>query len=225
VTPTEFSISELQKYVGYSRKRVVQSYFGIDKNLLDPKYRESIKKTIDVLYISHFDGHKNHTPLLHAIAKIDPTLSVFLIGRDNGLLESLLLLKNKLGLTNTTITTKNKYDEELWNLYRSSRVFTFPSLYEGFGMPLIEALALGLPTTCSDIPVFREIGGDLVTYYDPQDPNDIARVIKNSLENGKPQPLNTVQEHVKPFTWDIIYEKFVRDLNTYAARSQKHLNL
>ncbi len=222
VTPTEFSISELQHHVGYPRERVLQSYFGIDESLLDPKYREPIEKTIDVLYVSHFDGHKNQAPLLRAVAKIDKDLQLTLIGQDNGKRAELEALAKELGLTNVVFDAVND-DNKMWELYRSSRVFSFPSLYEGFGMPLIEALSLGVPTTCSDIPVFREIGGDLVTYYDPKDPDDIARVVKDALENAETPPLETVKAHVRPFTWDVIYDTFVKDLDTFAAKSKKRL--
>ncbi|HEY0964178.1 MAG TPA: glycosyltransferase family 1 protein [Candidatus Paceibacterota bacterium] len=223
VTPTEFSISELAHYVHYPRERVLQSYFGIDENLLDPAYREPVKKTIDVLYVSHFDGHKNHAPLLRAIALIDKNLKLTLIGQDNGKRAELETLARELGLTNVTFDAIND-DKKMWQLYRSSRVFSFPSLYEGFGMPLIEALSLGVPTTCSDIPVFREIGGDLVTYYDPNDPEDIARVVKAALENGHIPPLDTVKAHVERFTWNVIYKKFVEDLEVFVAKSTKKLS-
>lgn len=223
VTPTEFSINELIHHVGYPRERILQSYFGIDESLLSPAHREPIEKTIDVLYVSHFDGHKNHAPLLRAVVKIDKNLRVTLIGQDNGKRAELELLAKELGLTNITFNAIND-DKKMWELYRSSRVFSFPSLYEGFGMPLIEALSLGVPTTCSDIPVFREIGGNLVTYYNPEDPEDIARVIKDALENGAPPDLEKVKAHVKRFTWDVIYQKFVEDLVSFSQKTNKNLS-
>lgn len=223
VTPTEFSINELVHHVGYPRERILQSYFGIDESLLDPNYREPVEKTIDVLYVSHFDGHKNHDPLLRAVGSLDKNLRLTLIGQDNGKRGELEGLAKELGLTNVTFDAVND-DKKMWQLYRSSRVFSFPSLYEGFGMPLIEALSLGIPTTCSDIPVFREIGCDLVTYYNPKNPDDIARVIKEALEKGAVPELEKVKVHVKRFTWDVIYQKFVEDLNKMAEKSTKKLS-
>lgn len=222
VTPTEFSISELIKYVSYPREKILQSYFGIDENLLNEKYREPMEKTIDVLYVSHFDGHKNHTPLLHAIAKIDKNLRLTLVGQDNGKRAELEKLASKLGLKNVVFRAINN-DDEIWNVYRQSRVFSFPSLYEGFGMPLIEALSLGIPTTCSDIPVFREIAGDLVTYYNPKDPNDIARVIKNSLDENKIPSLEEVKKQVHKFTWNEIYNKFISDVQIFTNKTKKKI--
>lgn len=222
VTPTEFSINELVKYVGYKRDKILKSYFGVNESLLDEKYREPVKKTIDILYVSHFDGHKNHEPLLRAVAKIDKKLRLTLIGQDNGKRNKIEILAKKLGLENIVFDAIND-DNQMWQLYRESRVFSFPSLYEGFGMPLIEALSLGVPTTCSDIPVFREIGEDLVTYYDPKNPDDIARVIKEALDNGKPPELETVKKHIHSFTWDEIYKNFISDLNIFVQKSDKSL--
>ncbi len=68
-------------------------------------------------------------------------------------------------------------DDELATLYASCTAFVFPSFYEGFGIPMHEALLAGAPVLCSDIPVFREVGGDLVHYADPHDDTTIAKAI------------------------------------------------
>jgi glycosyltransferase involved in cell wall biosynthesis len=59
--------------------------------------------------------------------------------------------------------------EELEQLYSESTLLAFPSLFEGFGLPLIEAMARGCPVLCADIPVLREVGGAAVSYADPTD--------------------------------------------------------
>lgn len=56
--------------------------------------------------------------------------------------------------------------EELISIYRAASAFIFPSLYEGFGLPLIEAMACKTPTACSDIAVFREIGAGIPVYFE-----------------------------------------------------------
>jgi len=68
-------------------------------------------------------------------------------------------------------------DDELATLYASCAAFVFPSFYEGFGIPMHEALLAGAPVLCSDIPVFREVGGDLVHYTDPHDDTILAKAI------------------------------------------------
>ncbi len=221
VTCSEFSISELQKYVGYDRSRVLKSYFGIDGRLLNQESVSAPSKTIDIIYVGHFEKRKNHAPLLHAIAKVDPHLRVMLVGVDNGLKASLQILATDLGLDHVTFTTIHD-DVKLWQLYRESRVFAYPSVYEGFGIPLIEALVLGTPVVCSDIDVFREIGGNVVTFFDPNNPDDIAQKLAVCLLNGKPADRGAVEKHLEQFTWDHIYAAFVRDLNLFAEKAKEH---
>jgi glycosyltransferase involved in cell wall biosynthesis len=217
ITPTDFSISELQKYVGYNEKNIVKSYFGIDKELLNATDLPKLEKKYDVIYVGHFEKRKNHAPLLHAIARVNKDLKVKLIGYDTGLQSSLEKLASELGLTNTTFESVNN-DTLLWQYYRESKVFVYPSIYEGFGIPTIEALVLGVPVICSDIPVFHEIGGDLVNYFDPQDPEDIARKLQKTLDLPHTPSPETVRAHLQKFVWDNIYIKFEEDLRSFASR-------
>lgn len=217
VTPTEFSISELQKYVGYPRERIVKSYFGIDKELLKATDLPKLPKKYDVIYVGHFEKRKNHAPLLHAIAKVDPSMKVKLIGYDTGLQKQLEELAKTLGLVNTTFESVNN-DKLLWQYYRESKVFAYPSIYEGFGIPTIEALVLGIPVICSDIPVFHEVGGDLVTYFDPRDPDDIAEKLRTALKEQRTPSPERVKEHLQKFLWDNIYTKFRDDLQMFARK-------
>lgn len=71
--------------------------------------------------------------------------------------------------------------DEVEDLYRSSAAVVFPTLFEGFGLPVLEAMERGCPVLCSDIPVLREVGGDAVVFFDPTDPAAIARTIESSL--------------------------------------------
>lgn len=208
VTCSEFSIHELERYVAYPRNRIIKSFFGIDERVFGvPKEN----KVYDLIYVGHFEKRKNHAPLLHAIAKVNPAMKVVLIGQDNGLRSSLEALAKELGLTNVVFDAIND-DAKLWKLYQESRVFAFPSIYEGFGMPLIEAMALGLPVLASDMEVFREVGGDLATYFNPTNPDDIAAKLTDALAHPVvPSPEN-VRTHLTPFLWDEIYKNFVKDL-------------
>lgn len=211
LTCSDFSIDELKKYVGYDPKDVIKSFFGIDERVLDIARTPAPEKEYDIIYVGHYEKRKNHEALIRAIALIDKNLRVLFIGRDNGLE---LLLKNlctELGLTNVEFG-KSVDDTTLWNMYRKSRVFAYPSTYEGFGIPTIEALALGIPAVISDIPVFHEVGGDLVSYFDPHDPKDIAEKIKEKLVDGKVPTPEQVRAHLEQFFWENIYKKMLTDM-------------
>lgn len=80
-------------------------------------------------------------------------------------------------------------DTELEFCYRHGRALVFPSLVEGFGLPLVEAMQRGLPVMASDIPVFREVGDDFVAYFDPHDPASLSRLVNEYETSGRlPSP-------------------------------------
>ncbi|MBP6924271.1 MAG: glycosyltransferase [Candidatus Pacebacteria bacterium] len=221
VTCSNYSIDELKLHVGYDPKRVTKSYFGIDEKVLDIAHTPAPTKDVDIIYVGHYEKRKNHEPLLRAIALIDKNLKVRFIGRDLGLKDSLTKLKDELGLTNTSITTENIPDSELWDLYRRSRVFAYPSVYEGFGIPLIEALALDIPVVCTDMNVFHEVGNTFASFFNPNDPADIAEKIKMALENPITPPAEKIRSHLEKFFWENIYNKFVEDLILFTEKKKR----
>ncbi len=211
VTCSEFSIDELKQHVGYPRERVVKSFFGINEKIFDVAHLPPEQKEYDLIYVGHFDGHKNHAPLVDALGLMDKKIKVLFIGVDNGLLATLQMRAADLGLTNISWMTV-KEDKKVWEYYTKSRVFVSPSIYEGFGMPTIEALALGLPVVISDIQVFHEVGQDLATYFDPRNPQDIKEKLEAALANPTPPDRSIVRTHLDQFTWTNIYNKFLEDL-------------
>lgn len=94
-------------------------------------------------------------------------------------------------------------DEQYTQLLMRATALVTASFEEGFGIPLIEALAVGTPVACSDIPVFREVGGDAAVYFDPRDPASIARSI-SELEGDElwRQLSERAPAQAALFTWD-----------------------
>ena len=76
-------------------------------------------------------------------------------------------------------------DTELEYCYLKSRSLVFPAYVEGFGLPLVEAMQRGLPAMASDIPVFREVGGDFIAYFDPEKPETLMALIRHYEESGE----------------------------------------
>ncbi len=76
-------------------------------------------------------------------------------------------------------------DEELMILYQEAEAFVLPSLLEGFGLIGLEAMAVGCPVLASDIPVLKEIYGEAALYFDPKNVNDIAKKIKQIIDDQK----------------------------------------
>ena len=76
-------------------------------------------------------------------------------------------------------------DAEVKIIYRKAKLFVFPSLYEGFGIPILEAMISGCPIVLSNIDVFREITQNNYPYFDPLDSDSILKYIKKYLDNSK----------------------------------------
>jgi glycosyltransferase involved in cell wall biosynthesis len=90
-------------------------------------------------------------------------------------------------------------DADLEGLWRVACCAAFPTLGEGFGIPVIEALAHGVPVAVSDLPVLREVGGELPHYFDPHDPEDAARAIRAAMSDTSAARLGPV--HAAQYSW------------------------
>jgi len=95
-------------------------------------------------------------------------------------------------------------EEDLPYLLSGAELFVFPSFYEGFGIPILEALACGVPVLASDIPALREIGGEAVNFFNPNSPEEMAEGIYNILSDDKLK--NDLRERglmrVQKFSWE-----------------------
>ena len=92
-------------------------------------------------------------------------------------------------------------DAELERLWRIAACAVFPTRAEGFGLPVLEAMARALPVACSDIAVLREVGGDLPRYFDPADPESAASAIAAAASPEDAQRGRAGVEHASRFSW------------------------
>jgi len=93
-------------------------------------------------------------------------------------------------------------ENNLPSLYASAKCLVIPSKYEGFGIPVIEGMLSGIPVIASDIPVFKEIGADCITYFDQNNPLELADILQHTLQSvySKEDKLKA-QVRVKSFSW------------------------
>ncbi len=102
-------------------------------------------------------------------------------------------------------------DEMLAALYRNARVFLFPTFFEGFGIPVIEAQAAGTPVVCSDLPVLREVAGQGAIFVDPRSPDAMAEAVRAAAwDRGLRERLvEEGRENAARFTWSRAAESFL----------------
>jgi glycosyltransferase involved in cell wall biosynthesis len=103
-------------------------------------------------------------------------------------------------------------DAELAALYAGAAVYVLPSLYEGFGLPLAEAMAAGAPCVASDLPALREVGGDAVRYADPNDPSSFTEAIAAALDarDETARLVAAARERARRFRWEVTAEETLK---------------
>jgi glycosyltransferase involved in cell wall biosynthesis len=150
-----------------------------------------------ILYVGNNYPHKNLERLKLACEKI----------RQDGLKYSLILI--------TGFISEQKLDD----LYKNASLFVFPSLYEGFGLPPLEAMKRGLPVVSSNASCMPEILGDAVLYFDPLNLDDMTEKIKNALRDRELREELTKKglEQIKKYSWPkmaqetlLIYKKIIQ---------------
>lgn len=140
-----------------------------------------------VLMVGTIEPRKNHALVLDAFEEAwaaGSKLPLMIVGRRGWLCEQTIKRFSRLEARGRPFThIADATDADLHHAYRHARCLIFPSVAEGFGLPIVEALAQGLPAIASDIPVHREVGGDLATYIPLGDPAHLAGLLR-SIEDG-----------------------------------------
>ncbi len=152
-----------------------------------------------VLCVAAKRPHKNQALLIRAAAALEPDVAIVLAGHAEPYERELRSLARELDLGKRVRFVDYLPDADLEGLWAVADCAAFPTLGEGFGIPVIEALAHGVPVAASDIPVLREIGGGLPHYFDPHDPADAARAIAAALADTEARRAGP--GHAARFTW------------------------
>jgi len=214
IAVSEFTRNDVVAKCGVSAEKIIRSYNGIDG--LNVHGANEIEKKIDFLYVATFEARKNHETLMKALAAIERPLKVTFVGRDHGLLARTRSLAEPLearhGMKFEFIESTD--EESLAQLYRMTKTYVCPSVLEGFGMPLVEALASNCNVACSDIPVFHEVCGNDAVCFNPHDAADLTRALRESL--ALPPP-NYAQAYAQKFSWDTITDELLRDVGCLPA--------
>jgi glycosyltransferase involved in cell wall biosynthesis len=112
-------------------------------------------------------------------------VTVVLAGRQEDYAETLRGLASALGVDDRLRPSGYLSDAELERLWSMTSCAAFPTRAEGFGLPVLEAMARGVPVACSDIPVLREVGGEVPRYFDPNDASAAAAAVTAALGDAE----------------------------------------
>lgn len=205
VVPSNFTKNELLKRFpeAGNKVRVVYNFIS-EKFFTEPKKDEKPLVEGDyILFIGNRKKHKNVKNLVLAYSSIKDQFDCKLVivgSRDKNRKEDEIdKLIKKLNLRDHVVQFENVSDEKLINLYKNAKLFVFPSFYEGFGLPPLEALACGCPVITSKIPVFEETLGNEIALFDPSSVEDMISKIEDVLVTpSKRHRILRVSEEILP---------------------------
>jgi glycosyltransferase involved in cell wall biosynthesis len=199
-------------------EKVDCAYNGVDFERFSRVYssekKESIRKKYSLpekflLYIGTLQPRKNIPVAIEALK--DLGISLVIAGNRNthNFDPKIDEVIKKNNLSGKVIFPGWIDEEDKLALLQMSECFVFPSLYEGFGIPVIEAMAAGVPVVCSDIPVLREIVADAALFCDPKNSQEFAKNISKALtdENLRNSLVKKGTEVAKNYTWQKNAEK------------------
>jgi glycosyltransferase involved in cell wall biosynthesis len=163
-----------------------------------------------VLCVAAKRAHKNLHGLIRAFSLLagddagEQPVQLVLPGSPNAYERELRALARELGVQRRVRFPGWLSDEQLEDLYRASACFVLPTFQEGFGLPVLEAMARGVPVACSDIPALREVVGEAALLFDPGEPASIAQAISRLIGDRKLAQglVASGRERCRAFTWD-----------------------
>jgi glycosyltransferase involved in cell wall biosynthesis len=190
ITISEHARAALVERLDLDPKSVRAIYLAVDHERFRPDGLDRRREPF-LLYPANAWSHKNHARLFEAFTAVRgerPELRLVLTGAGH----------DGLTLPDGVESRGHVSLDELVELYRSAAALVYPSLYEGFGIPCVEAMACGCPVAASDVASIPEVCGDAAVYFDPLDPESIADGIRTVL--GRP-PAGGIERAAR-FTWD-----------------------
>jgi glycosyltransferase involved in cell wall biosynthesis len=207
---------------------------------VDPRFRPEVSEESNMrvreltrgkpylLSVSTIQPRKNYARLIEAFARIASSelqiansqflirnLQLVVAGGKGWMYEQVFQTVERLGLQERVLFPQFVSDDDLPALYAGATLFVYPSLYEGFGLPVAEAMACGAPVVSSNASSLPEIGGDAVLYFDPRDVDAMVETIRRALSDESLRRDLRARgfAQAKKFSW----EKAARELMDYLA--------
>ena len=162
--------------------------------------------------------HKNLERLLEAFSKLkkNEDCILLLVGKAFESYNVLNEKEEKLGIKGKVLHTGIVSDSELIDLYNLVDLFVFPSLYEGFGLPVIEAMRCGTKVVSSNASSLPEVGGNVIHYFNPKDIDEMSRVIEKELERiNTEKDIKQRIEWSKNFDWKNTVDEVKKVFSSY----------
>jgi glycosyltransferase involved in cell wall biosynthesis len=209
---------DLIEVYGIPREKIRVLYSGVEPRFcpdVPPAARARVQTLTRgkpyLLAVGTLQPRKNYVRLLHAFARLLPNLQspisnlqLIIAGARGWMYEEIFETVARLNLQDRVVFTEFVADDDLPALYAGAMLFVYPSLYEGFGLPVIEAMACGTPVVCSNTSSLPEVAGDAALYFDPRAVDALVHALSHALTDASLCATLRARglARAKQFTWD-----------------------
>lgn len=238
ITPSQSAKNDVISYYNYPAGRITAIAHGYDKERfhenLDPLKTKQVLQSYDIisdyiLYLGTLQPRKNIERLIEAfelltrIQNLEPrTLQLVVAGKKGWLFESIFKKIKEMKVEDRVIFTDYVKDDEVPYFYKGAKLYILPSLYEGFGMPLIEAMACGTVVAGSNVSSIPEVIGPGLL-FNPESVDEIAHTMQKVLQmpqNDYQQKQKESISFAKQFSWEKSADKTLQILRTAVSTHQ-----
>ncbi|MCP5053525.1 MAG: glycosyltransferase family 4 protein [bacterium] len=213
----------LNRFTSLEEEKVAVTHLGVSPVEPVPEgrsiqYLESfgLKSKHYFLFVGTLEPRKNITAIIHAFHKVinnrlnrDGTLKLVIAGGKGWFYESIFQTVKEYGLEELVVFTGYVDEEEKQALLKHAYVFVYPSFYEGFGLPILEAMAHGVPVVTGNVSSLPEVAGDAALLMDPNKWEEIAEAMQTLLDDGRlyKELAEKSRKQAESFTWRSTTEK------------------
>jgi len=192
ISPSQYTADQLVKQAGVPREKIRVIPDGVEwpASPLTPEERRREREQCVgpgnemILVVGVLDNRKNVVNALRALPRLPAHYRLVLAGKDGYGHAAVHDFIRREALTSRVVVLGYVPTERLNLLYQAASVLLFPSLEEGFGIPVLEAMAHGLPVVASGTSSLPEVGGEAALYVDPRDPADMAAKVLQAVEDA-----------------------------------------
>lgn len=223
ITVSESSKNDIIKFLNVDESKIEIVYNGVDYEKFNKYYTEDIKLIVRnkynlpqnyILYMGTLEPRKNIDSIIEAFALIKKqkdfdNIKLVIAGKKGWLFEDIFNLVDKLNLKDHVIFTDYVDETDKPIIYNMAKLFVFPSLYEGFGIPVLEAMASSVPVIASNVSSLPEVAGNAAILVNPKDIEGIAKNIIKILSDDDLKNELVRKGHIQAqkFTWEASAEK------------------
>ena len=228
ITVSQSSKNDIIKYLNVPENKIEVVYNGVEYDRFAKTYREEDKVKVSqkynlpcnyILYMGTLEPRKNIESIVEAFKLFneksdikEKNFKLVIAGKKGWLFESIFNLVESVNLQDDVIFTDYIDEADKPIIYQMASLFVFPSLYEGFGIPVLEAMAASVPVITSNVSSLSEVAGDAAILVEPKDINSIADNMNRLLNDHelRKELINKGHIQAQKFTWEASAEKLYK---------------